>query len=162
MPETKRVAELLREMQAEKFHMAVVVDEYGGTAGLVTLEDLIEELVGEIVDEFDVEEPMVEPMPGGARAGARPASPSTRSTTCCTPSLPEGDWDTVGGLVSPLLGHVPVGGRDRPSCDGYGCVAEQVQGRRIARVRIVAIADADARRSVGGDESGEARRRGDP
>ena len=65
VPETKRVAELLREMQAEQFHMAIVVDEYGGTAGLVTLEDLIEELVGEIVDEFDVEDPRVEPLPGG-------------------------------------------------------------------------------------------------
>src|SRR5439155_26318112 len=61
VPESKRVAELMREMQAEKFHMAIVVDEYGGTAGLVTLEDLIEELVGEIVDEYDVEEPLIEP-----------------------------------------------------------------------------------------------------
>ena len=72
VPETKRVAELLREMQAEKFHMAIVVDEYGGTAGLVTLEDLIEELVGEIVDEYDVEDPRVEPLPGGdIRVNAR-------------------------------------------------------------------------------------------
>jgi hypothetical protein len=60
VPETKRVAELMREMQAEKFHLAIVVDEFGGTAGLVTLEDLIEELVGEIVDEYDREEAMVD------------------------------------------------------------------------------------------------------
>ena len=72
VPETKRVAELLREMQAEQFHMAIVIDEYGGTAGLVTLEDLIEELVGEILDEFDVEEPLVEPVPGGGDPGQRP------------------------------------------------------------------------------------------
>jgi len=63
VPETKRVAELMREMQSEKFHMAIVVDEYGGTAGLVTLEDLIEELVGDIVDEYDVEEPLIEWLP---------------------------------------------------------------------------------------------------
>ena len=60
IPESKEVSDLLREMQEEKFHMAIVVDEYGGTAGLVTLEDLLEELVGDIVDEFDVEEPTVE------------------------------------------------------------------------------------------------------
>src|SRR2546425_7896909 len=65
VPETKHVSELMREMQADKFHMAIVVDEYGGTAGLVTLEDLIEELVGEIVDEYDVEEPSIEPLPDG-------------------------------------------------------------------------------------------------
>src|SRR5438874_5861890 len=65
VPETKRVAELMREMQAKKFHMAIVVDEYGGTAGLVTLEDLIEELVGEIVDEYAVEEPSGEARAGG-------------------------------------------------------------------------------------------------
>ena len=65
VPETKRLPELLREMQQRQFHMAIVIDEYGGTAGLVTLEDIIEELVGEIVDEYDVEDPMIEPLPGG-------------------------------------------------------------------------------------------------
>ena len=66
VPESKRVAELLREMQTEKFHMAIVVDEYGGTAGLVTMEDLLEEIVGEITDEYDVEEPQVERLADGA------------------------------------------------------------------------------------------------
>ena len=65
VPESKRVAELLREMQTEKFHMAIVVDEYGGTAGLVTMEDLLEEIVGEITDEYDIEEPVVEQLPSG-------------------------------------------------------------------------------------------------
>ena len=78
VPETKRVADLMREMQDRKFHQAIVVDEYGGTAGLVTLEDLIEELVGEIVDEYDVEESPVEPLGDGeysvsARLAARRA-----------------------------------------------------------------------------------------
>src|SRR5579859_6456118 len=72
VPETKRVAPLMREMQAEQFHIAVVIDEYGGTAGLVTLEDLIEELVGEIVDEFDVAEPTIESLGDGSyRVGAQ-------------------------------------------------------------------------------------------
>ena len=66
VPESKRVAELLREMQTEKFHMAIVVDEYGGTAGLVTMEDLLEEIVGEITDEYDLPEPEVERLPNGA------------------------------------------------------------------------------------------------
>ncbi len=72
IPESKEVSDLLREMQEEKFHMAVVVDEYGGTAGLITLEDLLEELVGDIVDEFDVEEPTVERCRGRVGAGQRP------------------------------------------------------------------------------------------
>ena len=78
VPESKRVAELLREMQTEKFHMAIVVDEYGGTAGLVTMEDLLEEIVGEITDEYDVDEPQVERLPERRAARARAARRSTR------------------------------------------------------------------------------------
>ena len=76
VPETKRVASLMREMQELNYHLAIVVDEYGGTAGLVTLEDLIEELVGEIVDEFDVEEPQVKRLPG--RRGVGLGAPERR------------------------------------------------------------------------------------
>ena len=93
-------------MQARKFHMAIVVDEYGGTAGLVTLEDLIEELVGEIVDEFDREEPMIEPQADGSvKVQARMAIDEVNDLLHA--ELPEGDWDTVGGLMFHLLGHVP-------------------------------------------------------
>jgi putative hemolysin len=134
VPETKRVAELMREMQAEKFHMAIVVDEYGGTAGLVTLEDLIEELVGEIVDEFDVEDPLLEPLPGGdVRVNARMALDELNDLLHL--DLPEGDWDTVGGLLFKLLGHVPSEG-ESVDVDGHRLRAERVQGRRIGRVRI--------------------------
>ncbi|HSL57632.1 MAG TPA: hemolysin family protein [Acidimicrobiales bacterium] len=134
VPESKRVAELLREMQAEQFHIAVVVDEYGGTAGLVTLEDLIEELVGEIVDEFDVEDPMIEPLAGGdVRVNAR--MPIDELNDLLHAELPEGDWDTVGGLVFDQLGHVPVDG-ECIEVDGFRLRAEKVQGRRIGRVRI--------------------------
>ncbi len=109
MPETKRVAELLREMQAEQFHMAIVVDEYGGTAGLVTLEDLIEELVGEIVDEYDVEESRSSSCrPASVRVNARMTIDEVNELL--DGELPEGDWDTVGGLLFGLLGHVPVEG----------------------------------------------------
>lgn len=139
VPETKRVAELMREMQREKFHMAIVVDEYGGTAGLVTLEDLIEELVGEIVDEFDVEEPLIEPLPGGEyRVNAR--MPIDEVNDLLHADFPEGDWDSVGGLVFNLLGHVPAEGESVVS-DGHRLTAENVRGRRIGRVRIARLVE---------------------
>ncbi|MDQ3757665.1 MAG: hemolysin family protein [Actinomycetota bacterium] len=134
VPETKRVSELMREMQREKFHIAIVVDEYGGTAGLVTLEDLIEELVGEIVDEFDIEEPNIEKLPNGdVRVNARMAIDEVNDLLHA--DMPSGDWDTVGGLVFNLLGHVPAEG-ESVAVDGYSLTAEKVQGRRIGRVRI--------------------------
>ncbi len=142
VPETKRVADLMREMQSEKFHLAVVVDEYGGTAGLVTLEDLIEELVGEIVDEFDVEEIPVEQLPGGAlRVSAR--LPIDDVNDLLDAHLPTGAWDTVGGLVFDLLGHVPVTGESVTS-DGLRLEVARVNGRRIERVTIVPMAGATA------------------
>jgi CBS domain containing-hemolysin-like protein len=134
VPETKRVATLLREMQTERFHLAIVVDEYGSTAGLVTLEDIIEELLGEIVDEFDVEDPMIEPMPDGdVRVNAR--MPLDEVNELLHARLPEGDWDTVGGLLLSELGHVPMNG-EHVVVDGWQLTAQRVQGRRIGRVRI--------------------------
>jgi putative hemolysin len=134
VPETKRVPEMLREMQRDKFHMAVVVDEYGGTAGLVTLEDVIEELVGEIVDEFDVDDPIVEPLAGGGiRVYGR--TPLDQVNDLLGARLPEGDWDTVGGLVYNQLGHVPVEG-ESVLVAGWQLTAQRIQGRRIGRVGI--------------------------
>jgi putative hemolysin len=142
VPETKRVSELMREMQQEKFHIAIVVDEYGGTAGLVTLEDLIEELVGEIVDEFDIEEPDIEKLPNGdVRVNAR--MPIDEVNELLHADMPSGDWDTVGGLVFNLLGHVPTEG-ESVAVDGYSLTAEKVQGRRIGRVRIAPAASLGA------------------
>jgi CBS domain containing-hemolysin-like protein len=135
VPETKPVSELLREMQADKFHMAIVIDEYGGTAGLVTLEDLIEELVGEIVDEFDTEDARIEPVPGG---GIRVnGSLSVDDANDLLPMrLPEdGDYDTVSGLVLSLLGRMATPG-DQVEVPGALLTVDRVQGRRIMRVRI--------------------------
>jgi CBS domain containing-hemolysin-like protein len=137
VPETKRVAAMMREMQAEKFHLAVVVNEYGGTAGLVTLEDLIEELVGEIVDEFDVEEPPVEHLPSGD-ASVSGRMVVTEANEQFDAHLPTGAWDTVGGLLFDLLGHVPEEG-ESVEVDGLRLVADRVKGRRIERVRIVPL-----------------------
>jgi CBS domain containing-hemolysin-like protein len=147
VPETKRVSELMREMQSKKFHQAIVVDEYGGTSGLVTLEDLIEELVGEIEDEYDVEEPPVEQLDDGdVRVTARMAIDQVNELLGS--DLPEGDWDTVGGLVYSLLGHMPTEG-ESVECDGYLLTAERVQGRRIGRVRISKSVQTEA------DQAGE-------
>ncbi|HMG42791.1 MAG TPA: hemolysin family protein [Acidimicrobiales bacterium] len=134
VPETKRLPELLREMQQNQFHMAIVVDEYGGTAGLVTLEDIIEELVGEIVDEYDVEDPMIEPLPGGG-ALVRGRTPLAEVNDLLDAHLPEGDWDTVGGLVYSRLSHVPVEG-ETVEVAGWQLTAQRIQGRRIGRVRM--------------------------
>ncbi|MBW8824863.1 MAG: HlyC/CorC family transporter [Acidobacteria bacterium] len=140
VPETKRVSELMREMQAKQMHMVIVVDEYGGTAGLATLEDLIEELIGEIVDEFDVEDPLLEPLPNGDwRVNARMALDEVNELLHL--ALPEGDWDTVGGLVFNLLGHVPAEG-ETVEVGTHLLRAERVQGRRIGRVRITRMAGA--------------------
>ena len=143
-PESKRVSALMREMQAGKFHMAIVVDEFGGTAGLVTLEDLIEELVGEITDEYDVEEVPPERLDDGTLV-VNARMPVDEVNELLEPNeLPEGDdWDTVGGLIYSLLGHVPSEG-ESADVDGHRLVAERVQGRRIGRVRISAIPGAAA------------------
>jgi CBS domain containing-hemolysin-like protein len=134
VPETKRVPEMLREMQRDKFHMAIVVDEYGGTAGLVTLEDIIEELVGEIVDEFDVDDPLVEPLPGGGiRVHARTSLDEVNDLLHTR--FPEGDWDTIGGLLYDRIGHAPTEG-ESVTIGGWRLTAQRIQGRRIGRVRI--------------------------
>jgi len=134
VPETKHAHELLREMQAGEHHMAIVVDEYGGTAGLVTLEDLIEELVGEIVDEYDHEEPIWETLVGGdVRVHGR--MPVDQLNHLVGAVLPDGDWDTVGGLIFDNLGRVPEVGEGIES-GGVRLVVERMEGRRITRVRL--------------------------
>jgi putative hemolysin len=161
VPETKRVPEMLREMQRDKFHMAIVVDEYGGTAGLVTLEDLIEELVGEIADEFDVDDPIVEPLAGGGiRVHGR--THLDQVNDLLRARLPEGDWDTIGGLVYDQLGHVPVEG-ESVRLAGWRLTAQRIQGRRIGRVSITPDTGGGDTGDVAGpdrDAAGDVRRPG--
>ena len=136
VPETKKVNELLQEMQQEKFHMAMVVDEYGGIAGLVTMEDLIEELVGEIVDEYDNEEPQIDRVGGNLRMAGRMSIDEANELAGL--DLPEGDWDTVAGLMFDRFGRVPELGE---SCEvnGYQLQVNRLQGRRITRVVVLAL-----------------------
>jgi len=134
VPEQKKVSELLREMQDQRVHMAIVVDEYGGTAGLVTIEDLIEEIVGEIVDEFDKEEPLVEPIDDNTmRVDAKMAIDEVNELLDV--ELPHDEWDTVGGLVFGLTGRVPIAG-EVVTYDSLDFTTERVTGRRIQKVVI--------------------------
>lgn len=137
VPEQKKVADLLREMQQQRVHMAIVVDEYGGTAGLVTIEDLIEEIVGEIVDEYDQEEPLVEPLDDNTiRVDAK--MPIDEVNEMLDVELPHDEWDTVGGLVFGLTGRVPAPG-ETVTLDSLKFRTERVTGRRIQKVVITKV-----------------------
>ena len=134
VPESKKVADLLREMQRQKFHVALVTDEYGSVVGLVTMEDLLEELVGEIADEYDREEPQVVQVGENMyRVNGRVAIDEVNELLGV--ELPHDGWDTVGGLVLGLLGQIPQEGQEVRFGD-LVFTAEQVRGRRIAKVLI--------------------------
>jgi len=141
VPESKRVATLLTEMQSENIHLAVVVDEYGGTAGLVTLEDVLEELVGDIRDEFDIEEPEVTEQADGVVVVSGRMGVDEVDELLDEP-LPKGSWDTVGGLAYDLAGGVPEQGQVLES-PPFRFTVERVEGRRIIRVRIERAGPAD-------------------
>ncbi len=134
VPETKRVPDLLREMQANQVHMAIAVDEFGGTAGLVTIEDLLEELVGEIADEYDEEEPMViQENDGSYLIDARLDIDDLGDLIGS--AIPDEDWDTVGGLILGLAGRVPAEG-EKFEFGRHTLTVERVQGRRVAQIRL--------------------------
>jgi CBS domain containing-hemolysin-like protein len=134
VPESKKAADLLKEMQKEKFHQAMVADEYGSVTGIVSLEDLIEELVGEIADEYDVEEPEMVPMGDGVfRVSGKTSIDDVNEIL--EVELPDEEWDTVGGLVLDIFGKIPDAG-DEEEFQGLRFRAEEVNGRRIATVVI--------------------------
>jgi CBS domain containing-hemolysin-like protein len=151
VPESKKVAELLREMQQKKFHLAMVSDEHGSVSGLVTLEDLLEELVGEITDEYDRDEPQVEPVADGAyRVNGR--LPIDELNELLEVELPHEEWDTVAGLMLGLLGAIPTEGEE-VSFANLSFKAERVQGRRVAKVLVSRIPEpetVDAEAGAGG------------
>ncbi|MGZ6528198.1 MAG: hemolysin family protein, partial [Actinomycetota bacterium] len=126
VPESKKVSELLREMQAKKTHMAIVVDEYGDTDGLVTMEDLLEEIVGEIADEYDRDEPQVKPIDEDTLL-VNGRLPIDELSELLQVDLPDAEWDTVGGLMAGLLGAVPTRGQE-VEFQGLTFRAESVQG----------------------------------
>jgi putative hemolysin len=139
VPESKKVADLLREMQRERFHVALVTDEYGSVTGILSLEDMLEELVGEIADEYDREEPqMAEVSDGVYRVSGKTAIDDVNELL--ESDLPDEEWDTVAGLVLDLFGKIPDPGEET-SFQGLSFRAEEVNGRRVATVLITRLPD---------------------
>ena len=140
IPDSKPVDELLREMQARQVHLAVVIDEYGGTAGLVTIEDVLEEIVGEIADEYDREVPRVEELEDGVRR-VNVRLPVDEVEEMYGVEFGTEDVETVGGLLAAALGRVPIPGAIA-TLQGLTFVAEGTKGRRN-RIGTVLIRPAD-------------------
>jgi CBS domain containing-hemolysin-like protein len=142
VPDSKPVDELLRQMQAQRIHVAIVIDEYGGTAGLVTIEDILEEIVGEITDEYDNERPPVEWLgDGSARVTAR--LPVTELEELFMVRIEVEDVETVAGLLAHALGRVPIAGSSA-TVSGLRLTAESLSGRRnkIGTVLVERVPDA--------------------
>ncbi len=146
VPDSKNADELLREMQAARVHLAIVVDEYGGTAGLVTIEDILEEIVGEITDEYDVAAPEVEALAdGNYRVHARMHVEDFAELVGIRLDSDEEGVDTVGGLLAKRLGRVPLPG-STVAVGGFQLTAERAEGRRnrIGTVLVSAVEPSEA------------------
>ena len=138
VPESISVDDLLHQLQRQKVHIAIVLDEYGGTAGLVTIEDLIEQIVGEIQDEYDVEEPMIEPLDDDrARVDGRAGIDDLTSHFGIELDAADKEqYDTVGGLIYHEIGGVPKVG-DTVDVGGLTLTVESTDGRRVGKVLVV-------------------------
>ncbi len=137
VPETKRINDLLRELKSLRIHMAIVIDEYGGTAGLVTIEDLLEEIVGEIQDEFDNDEEAEIQQLTTASWLVDGAVPIDEISELVEVDLPDEEVDTIGGFVYWILDHIPGSGEilDLPDY-GLRITVAEINGRRIAKLKI--------------------------
>ncbi|HVG95405.1 MAG TPA: hemolysin family protein, partial [Chloroflexota bacterium] len=135
VPETKKVDDLLSEMQSRRVHVAIIVDEYGGTAGLLTIEDILEEIVGEIQDEFDAEEAHVQQV-SEHEVVVDALMTLDDVNDLLSLRLEEEDVDTLGGLVYSRLGRVPQQG-DEVDDGGARLIVDEVEGNRINKVRII-------------------------
>ncbi len=138
IPETKKISEVLKDLRGNKSHMAIVIDEYGGTAGILTLEDIIEEIIGEIVDEYDAEETfIVENDDGSMTVDARLDVEELEDYLDM--EFPEGKFESVGGFVISLLGKVP-GVDEKVVYQNIEMVVEAANNRKIEKLRVRRIA----------------------
>ncbi|HEX9617993.1 MAG TPA: hemolysin family protein [Anaerolineales bacterium] len=141
VPEAKKVDELLAEMQAHRIHMAIVVDEYGGVAGLVTLEDIVEEIVGEIHDEYDQAEETLYQQVNESEYIFQGRVDLDDFNEIMESNIPRQEADTLAGFIYSRIGRVPVGG-ENVQVDNLELTVEQVSGRRIRKVRAQRISTA--------------------
>jgi magnesium and cobalt transporter len=143
VPESKRLNVLLREFRASRNHMAIVVDEYGGVAGIVTIEDVIEQIVGEISDEYDVdEETMILPRESGEYV-VKALAPLAELNERLQTSLSHGEIDTIGGLVMARLGHVPRRG-EKIEFDGLRVEVLRADSRRVHLLKVNRLVETPA------------------
>jgi CBS domain containing-hemolysin-like protein len=140
VPESKRIDDLLREMQRQRIHLAVVVDEYGGSTGIVTLEDIVEEIVGEIQDEHDRTPASVERLPDGSYLVAARMNIDELNEALDW-NLPKQDYETVAGLVLAILGRIPRTGEEF-QIPGYTITVMEADARRVAAVKIAPVSTA--------------------
>jgi magnesium and cobalt transporter len=139
VPESKRVDALLAELRASRNHMTVVIDEYGGVAGLITIEDILEQIVGNIEDEYDVEEDVHIRAAGSDRYIVHALTPIDEFNERLGANLPDEDFDTVGGLVTHTLGHLPQKD-ERIVLDGFEFRVVSADSRRLHRLRVTRLA----------------------
>jgi len=148
IPESKKVDELLHQMQAARMHIAITVDEYGTTTGLITLEDLMEEIIGEVHDEFEIQEKTFDQLDKNVwvvDAKQRIADVNKKLGI----KIPEGEYDTLSGFVFSLLGKLPIVG-DEVKYDDISISVERIHKRRITKVKIVKTPKAEKEEAVGG------------
>lgn len=150
IPETKKISEVLKDLRDKKSHMAVVIDEYGGTAGILTLEDIIEEIIGEVMDEYDAEEKLITVNEDGSiTVDARLDVEELEEYI--EVKLPEGKFESVGGFVISLLGRVPSIS-ERIEYENIEMIIEDANNRKIEKIRI-RNTDQSKQKSSSGEES---------
>jgi putative hemolysin len=153
VPESKKIAELLREMQRDKFSLAIVVDEYGGTAGLVTMEDLLEEIVGEIRDEHDLDEQeairLISEHEAIVEAGTNIEDVNAKLGT----EIPTEDFETIGGYTVGLFGRLPSEGEEIDADAHTRLRVDRTRGRRILAVRIYTNGSVDQAQELESDDA---------
>ena len=136
VPDSKKISEILREFQKKKVHMAIVLDEFGGTAGLITMEDIIEEIVGEILDEYDIEEAKeVDLLPDGS-ALVKASIQVEDFNRLFKTNLPEQPWDTLGGLITNTIQRIPAVD-EKLHLFGMEFIIHHKSGHRLEKIKVI-------------------------